>query len=141
MFRWLDAFGCILPFSSRNQMEDVRASHGLSGVQSHCNFLLALYWGRWKSNRVWGSQSGNWTPQLTRCWMTGEVEPDQLPPRLVSDMTSFSFFVNSKIWCTQIAMKLREIASRRLCTVLGRLIGCFCKRYLGENIFAINGNQ
>ena len=83
----------------------------------------------------------NWTPLLTRPWMTGEVEPDQLPPRLVSDMTSFSFFVNSKIWCTQIAMKLHETASRRLCTVLGRPTGFFSKQYLGGNIFLAQGKQ
>jgi len=73
--------------------------------------------------------------------MTGEVEPDHPPPRLVSDMTSFSFFVNSKIWCTQIAMKLHETASRRLCTVLGRPTGFFSKQYLGGNIFLAQGKQ
>ena len=38
-------------------------------------------------------------------------------------------------------MKLHETASRRLCTVLGTPTGCFCNRYLGENIFAMNANQ
>ena len=94
----LDVF-CL--FTSRNQMEDVRASHGLSGVQSHCNFLLALYWGRWKSNRVWGSQFGRHHSWLDVGWLVRSSLISYLHDWLVT-------------WQVSVSLRTRKFGARRL---------------------------
>jgi hypothetical protein len=70
----------------------------LPGVQPHCDFLLAFYWGRRKSDRAGSLSCYGLDNSGSSC--SAQVEPDQLSPRLASDVTSF------EIWCLLIALTL-----------------------------------